>query len=144
MAGALISDLEQGQQFTSKGMGGLVPPMVTHGMLYSWRAERHFVPKEHLVAQGVPVDSDLAAACGSIGGICPALPLLSGREIKVLIGNAMNLVSLGLQIFYICSHLQKPVLNLSRSALFTSDSPTIAEESDFEFELDDGSREPWL
>jgi len=62
------ADLDQNYG-TGPAPGPGIPTLVRHGMIRSWGKDRHAVPKEHLLMQGIPVYPEVGATDDALHSI---------------------------------------------------------------------------
>jgi hypothetical protein len=104
LKGTFLADVEQ-TKGTSSCSGPLCPCLVRHGTIYSWKKGRHYVPEEHLLAQGIPAVPGLETEFRNPW--VAAMDYLTAEKVKSLAGNAMNMKMVTTLTFYILSTVCK-------------------------------------
>ena len=101
-----IADLQQNVGCGPRP-GPLLPTLVTHGTLRSWRKGRCLTPEEHLAAQGVQVKPVPGSDVPSLMSELVRHRLLSRGEMKELAGNAMHQATIASIVLYSLATLKR-------------------------------------
>ena len=101
-----IADLQQNIG-CGPSPGCLLPTLVTHGSLHSWKKRRCLTPEEHLAAQGVQVKPVPGSNVPSLMSDLIRQRLLSRAEMKRLAGNAMHQATVASIVLYSLATLKR-------------------------------------
>ena len=102
--GSFLADLSQHANRSKPGT--LMPGLLKHAFIYSWKHKRHALGQELIASQGLPV----LAACGRDDIKCPwqaAADTMSEATLTSLAGNAMNCLVISSLMAYIFSTTTK-------------------------------------
>ena len=102
--GSFLADLSQHANRSKPGT--LMPSLLKHAFIYSWKHKRHALGQELIASQGLPV----LAACGRDDIKCPwqaAADKMSEATLTSLAGNAMNCLVISSLMAYIFSTTTK-------------------------------------
>jgi hypothetical protein len=128
-----IADVDHNLNCGPVSRDGMVPSLVTHGMLVSFSKGTVVSSYNHLVFQGLPIYPDLATAAKYEVPFQELIDkrLLSGNAVKRLAGNAMCMPVMGVQLAYVLGHVHDsqclPDLSSSGSSgMLDSSSSTVA------------------